>query len=192
MAGVSRFAIATWLALFAILFFTTPAMAEEPEESRPHGASLGGLVGYDMDIEEPMVGADMRFTFPADPSFDLALNPAANYYFVSSGGFIDSATLLQFDFNLLFQFPLEGSITPYVGGGLAMIYLRISGEDPFGGETISETENEIGFNMLVAGIEAQVDPSARIFSQVRLSRFSIDGQSDTTFSLMGGVSFFLG
>ncbi len=144
------------------------------------GTSIGGFFGYDLDFEEPLLGADARVGFDIPdvaPGFGLAVNPALSFYLVSGG------TFLQVDANVLAQFALDNGIIPYGGLGLAITHTS----DDF------DSNTEVQFNLLVAGATIPIEDAISAFAQMRLTRHSFSDMgfsiSVTALTLMGGVSF---
>lgn len=151
------------------------------------GTSIGFVGGmmFSYDLEDPfLLGFDGRFTFDADPSFALSFNPALTYLFVSTPPEA-SFHLVQLDLNLLAKFNTGTQTTPYAGIGIPIFYFRLSegGFDDSGTETF--------FNIFVGGLQHQIDDDTSIFGQVRMTRFSEGGHSETEASLMGGLNFAL-
>ena len=177
--------LAVVLCVFGFLFFGADEDAHADQSPVQGGTSIGGIVGYDTDASEPFGGVDLRFDMPASPTLLVAINPAVQYYFISAGDLgLDSFHTLQFDTNILLKYPLEdAAMTLFAGAGVAVLHTRASSG------ALSDSNTEVGFNPIVAGMEVDVDPSVSLLAQIRATRISVEGQSFTSFSLMGGVLF---
>lgn len=179
--------ISVLVAVTTLLLWAPPVFADDPDVEAAsnglEGTSLGGFAGYETDQEEPFLGAEARFVFDIDPSVALAVNPALNYFLISSDDYgMESLRVMQIDGNALFLFPLEGSVTPFAGAGLAIFYGRGCA---FG---FCDSETELGLNAL-GGLEIELDGSVDLFTQIRITRVTepISETSMTGFALMGGV-----
>lgn len=129
---------------------------EERSTSDMEGLKVGPSLGFEIDWGDPYIGADGRYTMDVHPDFALAINPTFQYVFVSN------VTVLQFDTNALFKFPVDEMITPYAGAGLGFTRLSVSG---FGGNT------ELAINLL-GGAEFDVHEQFDVFAQLKLSLVS--------------------
>ncbi len=149
-------------------------------------ASVGAVLGYNLDLEYPLAGIDARYAHPVAPMVDVSVQFQANYYFTDSVqilGATSRSTLLQFDLNLLASIDLS-LISPYVGVGPALLHnrTRVTSGDT---EISSSTSTDTGLNV-VAGAALKLDGPIRPFAQFR-STFR-DGSAA---SIMLGVNFVL-
>lgn len=122
--------------------------------------------GYDVDVEEFLLGGQVRFPLSGVP---LILQPGVDVFFVDDG------TLLQFDANALY--PISGgpgeSFTPYAGAGLGVSYFSFEEFD----------DTSAGLNLL-AGANFNNASRIRPFVQARIT---ID--DGTRVGVMGGILF---
>lgn len=125
--------------------------------------------GYDVDVEDPFIGAQVRFGLASLP---VVIQPGVDYFFVG-----DDVTLLQFDLNALYDIsggPAE-PFTPYVGAGLGIRYINI--------DAIDESETDGGLNLL-AGARFNTMTRLRPFVQARITI-----EDGTSVAVMGGILF---
>ena len=125
------------------------------------GPTYGAHLGYNFDIDELLLGAQL--TYPFTPS--IAFYPTFDYYFVSGG------SLWSLNFDLKYRPPTRYGAW-YVGGGLN--WSRASA----GGNSASDT----GLNLLT-GLEGR---RGRTRPYVEGKFILGDGSS---FQLVGGVSW---
>lgn len=135
---------------------------------------LGPRIGYDLEVEELHIGAEARFDLPG-VDLPIKIKPSVDYYLV------DNFTLMTFDANGIYEIDLEGgTIHPYVGAGLGILYWSFDTE--FAGFGDASTTN-VGLNLL--GGAAFGSGSLRPFAEARFN-------TDDLFTLTGGVLFQLG
>ncbi len=147
------------LAFICLLFalFTTQAHAQ-----------FGVHGGYDVDVEEFLLGGQVRFPLGALP---ITLQPGVDVFLVDRG------TLLQFDVNALYDISggLGEPFTPYVGAGLGLRYFSIGDID----------DTNAGLNLLAG---ARFNPASSIQPFVQARMTIADG---TSVAVMGGILFAL-
>jgi hypothetical protein len=147
-----------------------------PAEGRGQ-ASVHPYVGYDVDIDEALIGGSVQFAIPGAAIAGVALrfSPGFSYYLRRDG-----ATFLVVDLDA--RYPFAGrNVAPYVGGG---VFLRRVSVDV--GTLVTVSDTDAGLN-IVGG--AAFGPSRRVrpFAEGRL-RLG-DGP---TFVLLGGLAITLG
>ena len=129
------------------------------------GIEVGPRIGLDVkDIEEAFIGAEARLSTPRLP---VQINPTLDYYLISDGvnanGALVSTVLFQLGANALYPFSMgDSALSPYVGGGLSLAFISVSGvaiED--------ESASEIGLN-LIAGSTFVVG-NFKPFAQVQIT-----------------------
>jgi opacity protein-like surface antigen len=177
--------------LVAILGFPTVAQAQSGGEGVDFRRSAVGLYfGYDFEVEDPLAGVDMRFSYNVAPQFAVSLNPALTYYFMSDRrvfGVTIESRLVQFDVNALGHLIIDGPIEPYVGLGLAINHARMHAEG-WGGEA-TETETNLGLNLL-AGLEVNIDGPLVPFAQLRVTFLEQEELDHANFlAVMAGLSY---
>ncbi len=136
----------------------------------PHG-------GYDLDLEEFLIGASVEFSIPgaAISGVPLKFAPGFDYY---PG--LDGASFFVMDFDAHYPFSAKG-MTPYIGGG--MYISRMSVDLPTFG---SVSDTNVGLN-LKGGASFGTSSKVRPFTEASLRM----GNS-STFILKGGLSIQLG
>ncbi|MFN2572360.1 MAG: hypothetical protein ABR537_12260 [Gemmatimonadales bacterium] len=125
------------------------------------GPSYGAHLGYNFDVDEPLLGAQL--TWPITP--DIALYPTFDYYFVSGG------SLWALNFDLKYRPPTRYRAW-YVGGGLNYSHASAGG--------VSGSSTNLN---LLTGLEAS---RGRTRPYVEGKFILGDGSS---FQLLGGVSW---
>ena len=154
-------ALCLTFACFGCVCFVGVAHAER--------ASIGPHLGYNLDIDDPLLGVESRIDLTnVGSSVILQLNPSFSYYFT------DNIDLFNVAVNLPFEFVIGGSkLRPFVAPGIGFIHVSNGGSD---------TDAAL---ILLAGLLFRlgvVDP----FIQLRV--MINDGSSA---DLMGGVLFVL-
>lgn len=168
-------------ALLALFLLAVPQQADAQTS-----IEVGPRLGIDLgDLEEFFIGADGRITSDALP---VIINPAFDYYFVSSG--VDGVDVSAFtiDINALYEFGIDNqTFTPYAGGGLGIVRFSSSTEavdTPFGGfGGVSASTTDVGLN-LVGGAKFEAG-NLQPFAQAKINV----GGDFTLFNLMGGLLF---
>lgn len=80
---------------------------------------LGIRGGYDLDVDEALIGAEARFGLN-NPSFPLIIAPAFDYFFTDDVGGRERS-FYALDLNLLYPFGINNqTFTPYAGAGLGI------------------------------------------------------------------------
>lgn len=139
--------------------------------------NLGVHGGYDVDVEEFLLGMSVDFRIPgaAIQATPLTFSPGFEYY---PG--VDGATF--FVVNLDAEYPFHArSVEPYVGGGLWI--RRISVDTGFLGNA---SDTDVGLN-LAGGARFGSSQKVRPFAE---GVFRLGNQS--TLVIRGGVSFQIG
>jgi hypothetical protein len=155
-----------WAFLMVLALTSVPAAAAQAERN-----TLGLHLGINFEGDDPLfLGPEGRFDVATiSQRVIVQLNPSMSYYFV------DNVTLLNFSFNVPFEFVLENTVVrPMVGPGLGLYFADWDGG----------SDTDLNLNILggvLFHFEA-VDP----FVQLRLAIG--DG---STVELMGGVLFVL-
>ncbi|TXD33591.1 hypothetical protein FRC98_20395 [Lujinxingia vulgaris] len=161
------------------------ASAQDPAQ-KLQGNSVGVMAGYDFDREFPLLGLDGRFTFAVAPQVAISVNPALSYFFTGSSEFFGArseTTLLQFDVNALAHLALDAVVTPYLGGGLAIIYADSRVVDSSGDVIASEDDTAAAGNLLVG---ATFDTGSELVPYLQ-GRLTFDEAS--VFSVMVGLNY---
>ncbi len=175
--------------LFAALTFPSVALAQTSSVDFRR-SSAGLFFGYDFEVEDPLIGADLRFSYNVANNFALSLNPAFTYYFMDDRqvfGITIESRLVQFDVNALAHLVIDGPIEPYVGLGLAINHARIRAEG-WGAES-SESETSLGLN-LIAGTEINLDGPLVPFAQLRVTFLEQEELDHANFlAVMGGLAY---
>ncbi len=98
---------------------------------------------------------------------NLALVPELHYWSVSKdlGGFDWSYSDFAINANVQYRFDMEGSIAPYVGGGLGLNIMSVSSHVPFFG-SVSVSETKIGLNLL-GGAHMKLEGNIHPFAEFR-------------------------
>ncbi|MGI9174221.1 MAG: hypothetical protein ACR2GR_02725 [Rhodothermales bacterium] len=168
--------VRTYLLLFFVLALC-PATSHAQHAVGPHlGYNTGPLGGGG----EVFIGAAAHVNIASLP---VVINPALDYYVGLNG-----VTLLQVDANALYPFEVNSEkFSPYAGGGLAISYVSVEGEDfglsDFGIEIDNSYSNtDVGLN-LVGGTFFNVG-AIRPFAE---ARFTLGNGS--ALSLKSGVMF---
>lgn len=151
------------------------------------GNKVGPTLGFEVDRGRPYLGVDGRFTFDVHDEFAVSANPAIRYMPLSGSGH----HFLQIDGNALAKFPVGPQVTAYGGMGLALIHHRFSGSHGWMTEGgTSDSRTRLGLNLLIGGVEFDIDDGLGGFAQMQLTRYSSGlGFGWTMFSLGGGVHF---
>lgn len=183
-AAVVLVAMALIMGWSATSFAQEGSIGGQSESMERNG--LGIHAGLFLADNDPMLGAEGRFTFDLSPDFGLTINPRASYVFVSSEGDVSQQNLF-FDVNALAMMNLD-AVRPYAGAGLNVWFARFS----LDGESDSETE--INPNLLVLGAEFIIDESMLGFADLQLTRFSFSDPffgsfSTTEATLRAGINF---
>ncbi|RDV36253.1 hypothetical protein DV096_20250 [Bradymonadaceae bacterium TMQ3] len=161
------------------------ASAQEPAQ-KIQGNSVGVMAGYDFDREFPLLGIDGRFTFAVAPQVAISVNPALSYFFTGSSELFGArarTTLLQFDVNALAHLALDAVVTPYLGGGLAVIYVDSRVLDSNDNVITSSDDTFTAANLLVG---ATFDTGSELVPYLQ-GRMTFDEES--VFSLMVGLNY---
>lgn len=166
------------LVFFALFNLTSVSSAWASE------FSVGGVLGYQFELEAPLVGLDARYSINVAPSVDLVVQTQGNYFFLDSAevlGATARSTVLQFDLDLLAKINLDIPLAPYGGAGPALVHSRSSVTS--GDSTLSSTTNtDMGFNAIFGASLELGD--IRPYGQLRVT--FLDG---TSVSLMLGLNF---
>jgi hypothetical protein len=157
------------LALTALLAITTiPLEAQRRPAARSTASAstyrprIGGHIGYNLDIEEGLLGAQAAFALA--PRVDLY--PSFDIYLVSGG------SIWALNLDARFRPPMR-NLVAYVGGGLN--YMRFSG----GGFSNSDTNLN-----LLGGFESNRMRSVAPYVE---GRFILGNGS--SFQIVGGLGF---
>ena len=147
-----------------------------PAECRAQ-ASVNPHVGYDVDIEELLIGGSVQFGVPGAAIAGVALrfSPGLSYYIGGSGG-----RFLVADLDAQYPFTAR-SVQPYVGGGVFL--RRVSVDVDIVG---SITDTDVGLN-LMGGAAFGSSSRVRPFVEGRLRV-----GSGLTLVLLGGVRLMVG
>ena len=95
-------------------------------------------VGYHADLEAPLVGVGARFRVPlASPALNLALQPAVEVT-------LDNGSNVQVDVNAIAEFGGGPVVSPFVGGGLAVVIPEV-GDTNVGGNVLGGLVFNAGF-----------------------------------------------
>lgn len=88
-------------------------------------ATLGPHLGYNLDIDDPLLGIESRIDLTnISSSVILQLNPSFSYYFV------DNFDLFNFALNVPFEFVIGGSVVrPFIAPGLGLVHVSNGGSD---------------------------------------------------------------
>lgn len=167
--------------VLSFLFVTTASLAV----GHANEGSVGGVLGYQFDLEAPLLGIDARYSHGVADSVDLLVQGQGNYFFLDSqeafGTSVD-ATVLQFDVTVGGQLAMDWPVAPYAGIGPALVHSNTtvrSGDR----EVSSESTTDMGFNTIF-GAALILEPPIRPFAQLRVT--FLDG---TTASLLMGVNY---
>ena len=166
----------------ALLLFFVLTLCSAPSQAQnavgPHvGYNTGPFAGSGGEV---FIGAAAHVAIASLP---VVINPAIDYYIG-----LDGITLLQVDANALYPFEVNSELlSPYAGGGLAISYVSVEGEDfglgDFGIEIDNSYSNtDVGLN-LVGGTFFNVG-NLRPFAE---ARFTLGNGS--ALSLKSGVMF---
>ena len=174
---------------FFVAIVSVLSMVSAPAAAEPDGeawASVGAVLGYDLDREAPLVGIDGRYAHPVAPMADVIVQLQGNYFFVDSVEFFGatgSGAILQFDLNVLAGIDLS-LLNPYAGLGAALIHTR---SRITSGDTVlsSSSRYDMGLNLIAGGV-LRIDGPIRPFAQFRAT--IRDGSSS---SIMLGVIYTL-
>ena len=167
--------ICTLFLLLALLFCSATTQAQNAVG--PHVGYNTGPLGSGGEV---FIGATAQVDIASLP---VVINPALDYYIG-----LDGVTLLQMDANALYPFEVNSELlSPYAGGGLAISYVSVEGEDfgleEFGIEIDNSYSNtDVGLN-LVGGTFFNVG-TIRPFAE---ARFTLGNGS--ALSLKSGVMF---
>ncbi len=139
--------------------------------------SVSPHIGYDVDVEELLIGGSVQFGVPGVAVAGVALrfSPGFSYYLEGNG-----ATFFVVDLDTRYPFN-AGNVQPYVGGGL---FLRRVSVDVAILGSVSDTD--VGLN-LMGGAAFGSFSRVRPFAECRL-RVG-DG---STLVLLGGLAIKLG
>ena len=109
-------------------------------------SSIGPHLGVNFDIQEPFLGIGSRIgVAEITPTVLVQLNPTASYYFIEN----DNVTLLNFSFNVPFEFVIQGSVLrPYTAPGLGIWWALV--DDP-GDNDVDLTFNILGGLLFALG-----------------------------------------
>lgn len=175
-------------ALFTLLFLPLfGLLAPSTAAAQEQEATLGAVLGYEFELEAPLVGIDARYIHGISDLIGLGVQLQGNYFFTDSFEFLGATvrtTLLQFDLNLLAEMRFEGVLRPYVGAGPALLHARTRATSGNNNTFASSETTDMGFNV-VLGTSFVLD-QVRPFVQVRAT-----AQEETYLSAMVGASFVL-
>ncbi|WP_022836352.1 outer membrane beta-barrel protein [Salisaeta longa] len=164
--------LSTGLSVLAVLLLLLPASAtaQTTVEVGPRlGISLGDAADIGGDI---FLGADARIS---SASLPVVINPAFDYYFVST----DGVSLFNVSLNALYEFTGSDQVfTPYAGGGLGIVRTSFDA-----GSFGTGSDTDIGLN-LVGGAKFQTG-SLQPFVQAKAKV----GGDVSLFNIMGGLLF---
>ena len=154
------------------LFILATAIVFTVLSARPNQADaqfrVGPHVGYNFDIEELFIGADIWVgIYRITDSISLHGNPGLSYYFV------DEITLLMFDIDVAVLFEIGAIVEPYAGIGLGIGYVSWEGH----------SDTDLGFN-LNGGALFMPDNMFQPFVELR-ARI----EDDSAIEIAGGVLF---
>lgn len=183
MTGYRKLAIALIAAVAMSLWAAGSAWAMSSKA--PSQISAGAVLGYNFDLEAPLIGIDARFQQPLMPSVDLLIEGQGNYYFLDSAevfGATASSTLLQFDLTLGARLNLDLPVGPYLLVGPALIHARSSVTS--GDSTLSSSsETQMGFNAILG---TDIDLGAAVTPYAQMRATFLEG---TALSMMLGVNY---
>lgn len=183
--GMKRVVSVALMSLALLMVGAGVASAQEPSQAL-QGNSVGVMAGYDFDREFPLLGIDGRFTFAVAPQVAISVNPALSYFFTGSSEFFGArseTTLLQFDVNALAHLALDAVVTPYLGGGLAIIYVDSRVLNSNDEVIASEDDTAAAGNLLVG---ATFDTGSELVPYLQ-GRLTFDEES--VFSVMVGLNY---
>lgn len=140
---------------------------------------VGPAVGYDVDAEAAMLGGELGFGVSLSEDVTIMGNPSFSYYF------IDGGSLVAVDFDGHYDFPIDGSVTPYAGAGLGLrrFSFDVPDDTNFPNSQIDDSHTDLVFNLL-GGARFEVESAFEPFAEIKLS--SGDG---STVGLLGGILF---
>lgn len=129
------------------------------------------------------IGGDVRYDLSENVGSPIQLSGAFDFYFVEDQTVANplgpnqerSASAFTIDLNGLYNFPTEGAISPYAGGGLGIVGTSLG----------DASDTDVGVN-LTGGAEFEAG-SLRPFAQAQVSF----GGDFTRFGITGGVLFAL-
>ena len=144
--------------------------------------TIGPHAGYNIDASELNIGATAQITLPAKiGKVSLSANPGFEFYpFIGSG-----ASLLVFNFDVIYPVPAKAEVAPYVGGGLMVSHSSFSATVP-GFGTVSGSSTDGGLN-LKGGVLFMKGQSVQPLAEATLVI-----SNNTTLVLRGGVQFTVG
>lgn len=147
-----------------------------PAEGRAQ-ASVNPHVGFDVDVEEFLIGGSVQFGVPGAAIAGVALrfSPGFSYYL---GG--DGATFFVIDLDVQYPFNAR-NVEPYVGGG---VWVRRISVDA--GLLGSVSDTDVGLN-LKGGASLGSSSRVRPFAEGRLRV-----GAGSTLVLVGGLTIKLG
>lgn len=161
--------------LGAVTVAGTPSQASAQWAIGPH-------VGYNVDASEVNLGATAQINVPGAKigAVQLAANPGFEFYpFIGTG-----ASLLVFNFDIIYPLTAKAPVSPYIGAGLMIG--RSSFSITFPGGTISGSSTDAGLN-LKGGVLFSKGKTIRPFAEATLVL-----SNATTLVLRGGVQFTVG
>lgn len=156
---MTRMSYGSLVLVLALLFVASTAEAQRRARAAGAGPRYGGHVGYNFDVEDALLGAQL--SWPVTPRIDLY--PSLDYYLVDPG------SLWSLNLDLKFRPPTRQGLL-YIGGGL-----NYSRRSAFGNST-----SDTGLN-LVLGYERRLRTAPYIEAKLILG----DGSS---FQIVGGLA----
>ena len=147
-----------------------------PSDGRAQ-ASVDPQIGYDVDVEELLIGGSVQFQVPGVAIAGVALRFSSGFSYYLGG---NGATFFVVDLDTRYPFN-AGAVQPYVGGGL---FLRRVSVDVAMLGSISDTS--VGLNLLggaAFGSFGRIRPFAE-------GRLRVGDRS--TLVLLGGLAIKLG
>lgn len=152
-------ATARMIVVALLVAFVAPAASQAAEFGF---RGWGPRVGISSDPDQVFVGAHFDLGEFAEnvrfqPSFEI--------------GFGDDTTTYAGNFMVAYYFPVEGEVTPYVGGQLSAVFFDFDncGDFPrqFTNGSCDDSDTEIGPSA-VGGIELKLESKARFLAELQL------------------------
>jgi hypothetical protein len=157
---VKRTSVGWLLLVLAFLLVAATAEAQRRGRSAAPGPRYGGHVGYNFDVEDVLLGAQV--SWPVTPRIDLY--PSLDYYLVDPG------SLWSLNLDVKFRPPSRQALL-YFGAGLNYSRRSVSGNGA----------SDTGLNLLL-GYERRLRTAPYLEAKIILG----DGSS---FQIVGGLSF---
>lgn len=171
---MNRFVLFAGVLLLFVSLAPAPAQAQATIQVGPR---LGVPIGDLSNVTSLFLGAEGRVKSPALP---VVPNASFDYYLTDA----DNLSLIAVDLNVLYEFGVSNqAFVPYAGGGLGILRGSREGTNPVTGETVSESDSDVGLN-LVGGARfsaGSVEPFAQLNATL--------GAESERIGLAGGLLF---